>query len=86
MKLKSINYRCGMLLLLAAMVLADDKCSEEDVYNFMATIFNNKAEVASQHGKGEALDLNFASSVTAVPFHKGAAKFFSENGITVKTK
>ena len=70
----------------AAMVLADDKCSEDDVYSFISTLFNNKAEIAGQHAKGNALDLAFASSVTAVPFHKGAAKFFAENNITVKTK
>jgi len=70
----------------AAMVLASDDCSDDDVYSFISTIFNNKTEVAAQHAKGKALDLTFASSVTAVPFHKGAAKFFSENGITVKTK
>ena len=70
----------------AAMVLADDKCSDDDVYNFISTIFENKAEVASQHGKGEALDINFAASVTAVPFHKGAAKYFAEKNVTVKTK
>lgn len=70
----------------AAMVLASDDCSADDVYNFVKTIFDNKAELAGQHAKGNALDLKFASSVTAVPFHAGAAKFFAENGITVKTK
>ena len=32
------------------------------------------------------LDLTFAASVTAVPYHPGAAKYFAEKGITVPTK
>jgi len=70
----------------AAMVLASDEVSEDAVYSFISTIFNNKADVTAQHAKGEKLDLKFASSVSAVPFHKGAAKFFAENNIKVATK
>ena len=70
----------------AAMVLVRDDVDESVVYDFISTIFNNKADVASSHAKGEDLDLDFASSVVAVPFHAGAAKFFAEKGITVKTK
>ncbi len=70
----------------AAMVLAADSVDEDVIYTFISTIFENKAAVADAHAKGNDLDLAFASSVTAVPFHAGAAKYFAENGITVKTK
>ncbi|MCQ2555252.1 MAG: TAXI family TRAP transporter solute-binding subunit [Clostridia bacterium] len=70
----------------AAMVLAADDVSEDAVYAFISTIFKNKAAVADGHGKGKDLDDNFASSVTAVPYHPGAAKYFSEVGIKVTTK
>ena len=71
---------------IAAMVLARDDVSEDAVYTFLKTIFADVAAVTEQHAKGGELDLAFASSVTSVPFHKGAVKFFSENGITVSGK
>lgn len=69
----------------AAMVLASDDLSEDAVYDFISSIFNGKDELVNQHGKAEALDLGFATSVTAVPFHPGAAKFYKENGIDVES-
>ena len=68
----------------AAMVLANDKVSDDAVYAFVSTIFNNAEQI--QHGKAEDLDVQFASSIQDVPFHKGAAKFYEEQGITVPTK
>ena len=38
------------------------------------------------HDKKNELDLDFAASVTAVPYHAGAAKYFAEKGLTVPTK
>ena len=38
------------------------------------------------HDKKNELSLDFATSVTAVPYHPGAAKYFSEQGYTVATK
>ena len=71
---------------IAAMVLVRDDVDESVAYDFISTIFNNKAAVADGHAKGNDLDPKFASSVTSVPYHAGAAKFFAENGITVQTK
>ena len=71
---------------IAAMVLARDDVSEDAVYAFLKTIFADTSAVTEQHAKGAELDLAFASSVTSVPFHKGAVKFFAENGITVSGK
>jgi pyruvate dehydrogenase E1 component alpha subunit len=36
--------------------------------------------------KGAELDLDFAASVTSVPYHPGAVKYFAEKGITVTGK
>ena len=66
-----------------AVVIARDDVSEEDVYNFVSTIFNNTDAITEQHAKGGELDLTFASSVTSVPYHPGAAKYFKEQGIDV---
>ena len=58
--------------------------SEDDVYNFVSAIFENADSLA--HDKAGELDLEFASSVTAVPYHAGAARYFAEKGIEVPTK
>ena len=69
-----------------AVLLARDDVSEDDIYTFVSTIFENAAAIAEQHGKGADLDLSFASSITDVPYHPGAAKYFAEKGITVNSK
>ena len=67
-----------------AVVIARDDVSEDDIYNFVSDIYENAANLS--HGKASELDLTFAASVTAVPYHPGAAKYFAEKGITVPTK
>ena len=69
-----------------AVVIARDDVDEEDVYNFVSTIFENVDTITNAHAKGAELDLEFAASVTAVPYHAGAAKYFEEKGLTVATK
>ena len=66
-----------------AVVIAADSVSEDAVYNFVSTIYENIDAITEQHAKGAELSLEFASSVTAVPYHPGAAKYFEEKGITV---
>ena len=69
-----------------AVVIARDDVAEDDVYNFLTEIFNGKDELAANHPKGKDLDLDFAASMSSVPYHKGAAKFFSEKGLEVPVK
>ena len=69
-----------------AVVIARDDVSEGDIYNFVSGIFENVDAITSAHAKGAELDLDFAASVTSVPYHAGAAKYFAEKGLTVPTK
>ena len=69
-----------------AVVIARDDVPEADVYNFVSGIFENVDAITSAHAKGAELDLDFAASVTSVPYHAGAAKYFAEKGLTVPTK
>lgn len=69
-----------------AVVIARDDVAEGDVYNFVSTVFDNLDEVSAAHAKGEELSLEFASSITDVPYHPGAAAYFAEKNITVPTK
>ena len=68
---------------IAAVVLVRNDVGEQAVYDFVSTIFENKEAITEQHGKGAELDLDFASSITDVPYHSGAAKYFAEKGIEV---
>ncbi len=68
---------------IAAVVLVRDDVGEKAVYDFTSTIFENIDTITEQHGKGAELDLDFASSITDVPYHPGAAKYFAEKGIEV---
>ena len=67
-----------------AVVIARDDVSADDVYNFVSSVFENAGNLA--HDKAKELDLDFATSVTSVPYHAGAAKYFAEKGIEVPTK
>ena len=66
-----------------AIVIARDDIPEDDIYAMVSAIFENADALSDQHDKGRELDLDFASSVTSVPYHPGAAKYFAEKGKTV---
>lgn len=66
-----------------AVVIVRDDVPSDEVYSIVSTIFENKDTITAQHAKGGELDLAFASSVTAVPYHPGAAKYFEEKGYKV---
>ena len=66
-----------------AVVIAGNDVSEDAVYDFVSTVFENKGSLG--HAKEAELDLEFATSITNVPYHPGAAKYFEEQGVTVPT-
>lgn len=67
-----------------AVIIARDDVSEDAVYDVVSGIFDSIDTLG--HDKKNELSLEFATSVTAVPYHPGAAKYFAEQGITVPTK
>ncbi len=68
----------------AAVVLVRDDVADDAVYSFVSTVFANPDAI--QHGKAAELDTAFAASMTSVPYHPGAAKYFAEQGFEVATK
>ena len=59
---------------------------DDDVaYEIVSTIFDNAEAITELHAKGAELSLEFATDGIAVPFAKGAAQYYAENGITVDT-
>lgn len=66
-----------------AAVVVSAYLDEETVYNMTAAIFDNAEEIAKENAKGKELDLVLATEGMAAPFHVGAARYYSEHGITV---
>ncbi len=66
-----------------ATLIVSASASEDDVYNMTKAIFDNAADIAKENGKGAELSIDNATSGMTAPFHKGAAKYFAEKGVTV---
>jgi TRAP transporter TAXI family solute receptor len=64
-----------------ALIIADNKASEADIYNFLYGIFDNLPTLQSAHAKAKEFDLKFAASFGSFPYHPGAVKYFAEKGI-----
>lgn len=69
-----------------AVVVVRDDVPAEDIYNFCYGVFENMDSIKAAHAKGAELNLEFATSVTAVPYHPGAADYFAEKGMEVPVK
>ena len=67
-----------------AIIIANGDVTDDEAYTIVSTIFENAADITTQHAKGAELDLNYAAEC-GLNYHPGAAKYFAENGITVKT-
>lgn len=69
-----------------AVLIASDLAAEDDVYNIISGIYENREKIAKKYAKAAELDLESASAITSVPYHPGAARYFAEKGITVPTR
>ncbi|MBR2790632.1 MAG: hypothetical protein IKD70_08510 [Eggerthellaceae bacterium] len=56
------------------------------MYAITARLFDNLKALESSHAKFAEMSIEFGASVTSVPYHPGAAKYFAEKGITVPVK
>lgn len=68
-----------------ATLIVSASASEDDVYKLTKAIFENIDAISSENKKGAELSLENATSGMTAPFHAGAAKYFAEKNITVKT-
>ena len=69
----------------ATLIVSAD-ADETAVYNITKAIFDNAEKIGVEHAKGLELSIENATSGITVPFHKGAAKYFAEKGITVNAQ
>ncbi len=68
-----------------ATLIVSASASEDDVYKLTKAIFENIEAISKENSKGAELSLENATAGMTAPFHKGAAKYFAEKNITVKT-
>lgn len=69
-----------------AVLLVSAAADEETVYRLTAALFDHVADITRENAKGAELSLENATSTSSVPYHKGAAKYYAEHGITVQTE
>ena len=66
-----------------ATIVASNKVSEDVIYAFVKGLFDYKDDITAGHVKGNELDLNTAVSGVSIPWHVGAAKFYTEQGLKI---
>ena len=71
---------------MSAVIIAADTVSEDAIYTLCADIFDNAADLTDSHAKYAELSVENGASITSVPYHPGAAKYFKEKGFEVETK
>ena len=68
-----------------AMLVASADAADQDIYNLTKAILEGRQQIAALHGKGTELSLEMATSVTTAPFHPGAARYYREQGLDIKS-
>ena len=68
-----------------AVLLARNDIPEDAIYALVADIFATAedATASTAHAKYGEISLEYGASITSVPYHPGAAKYFAEKGFTV---
>ena len=69
-----------------AVVLANDTVAEDDIYALCFDIFEDTASLVENHAKYGEVSAEKGASITTVPYHPGAAKYFEEKGLSVAVK
>lgn len=69
-----------------AVIIADNSVSEDAIYAFTADLFENLDTLADSNAKFGEMSLEKATSITNVPYHPGAAKYYAEKGMPVSSK
>ena len=67
-----------------ATYIVSNSLSEDQVYNMTKALWENKDEIAKAHAVGSGMDINNAFvTIGNVPLHAGAARYYTEMGLSV---
>ena len=79
---KSVTEDVETVTVKATLIVAS-YLDEDTVYGITSAIFDHIEEITLMNAKGKELDVLEATQGMAVPFHKGAARYYAEHGIEV---
>ena len=65
------------------LLMCHQDMDEQLAYNTVRTIFDHLGELAVVHKEANNINLKDGAANKFVPYHKGAARFFKEKGLTV---
>jgi uncharacterized protein len=69
----------------ANLLMCHQDMDEQLAYTITKTIFEQQNELIAIHSEGKNINIKDNAQNKFVPYHKGAAKYFKEKGITVLT-
>ena len=69
-----------------ATLVVDADLDDDLVYDLTAAIFDHAEEISKENAKGEELSIENATSGITIPFHVGAARYYSEHGVSVASQ
>jgi TRAP transporter TAXI family solute receptor len=66
-------------------LVSNENLSDKTAYAIVKTIFDHKSDLVAVHKESENFTLeNQKASASPIPYHPGAAKYFSERGVKLK--
>jgi len=69
----------------ANLLMCHQDMDEQLAYSVVKTIFEHQSDLAAIHAEGKNINIKDNAMNKFVPYHKGAAKYFKEKGVTVLT-
>lgn len=64
-----------------AVLVASNHLEKERVYELLKLLFEEKERISAGEGNFSTFELNEAVKGISIPFHKGAKKYYKENGV-----
>lgn len=69
-----------------ATVIVSSYLDDDIVYKMTSAIFDHAEDISKENAKGRELTVENATAGMAAPFHPGAARYYAEHGINVRTQ
>lgn len=69
-----------------ATVIVSSYLDDDIVYKMTSAIFDHAEDISKENAKGRELTVENATAGMAAPFHSGAARYYAEHGINVRTQ
>ena len=66
-----------------AMLVTHDKVKDDVIYAFLEGLFDNLDAVHASHATARQISLDTALEGVTLPLHPGAARFYTEKGLTI---